>query len=224
MVNMKLFRLLLSITAACCVLDSMAQSPAPIAQLAAAFTAEPATERSRIAAERTSIEAISTNASAACYQNFFVNRCLDHVKATRLDALNGLRQQEIALNKAERKIKAAEQLSKIEEKSSPEKQRQDAEKRQAALRGSESRASSAAEKSKDRAAMQAQEKQHADVSRNRAESSLAKARERSEKQIAAAESVKKYVERQDKAEERQTRLKQELGKRTTASKPLPVPP
>ena len=96
-------------------------------------------ERLRISAERAKLEAAFAQEDSACYKRFWVNSCLDEVKARRSDALSDLRRQEIVLNDEARKAKAAEQLLKIEDKSSPEKLQQEADKRAQAVKESEDR-------------------------------------------------------------------------------------
>ncbi len=75
-------------------------------------------ERTRIQAERAREEAHYGQAEAACYARFVVTDCLRDVRVHRREALAKLRRQELALNDAERKRKALEQMERIEEKSS----------------------------------------------------------------------------------------------------------
>ena len=75
-------------------------------------------ERLRIASERANSQASFDVKSAACYKKFWVNKCLDDLKAERLGVMSDLRRQEVALNDLERKAKGAEQLQKLEEKAS----------------------------------------------------------------------------------------------------------
>ncbi|MDB5889825.1 MAG: hypothetical protein JWP47_656 [Polaromonas sp.] len=225
----KTYRWMLAVTlVAGCTLDSRAQGAldaaqqGPVLQAAQPAQAEQDAERARIAAERTRVEAAATDASADCYQKFFVNSCLDEIKTRRMAALNSLRNQQIALDENDRRAKAADQLSAIEAKSSPQRQREDAEKRQAALREFESRSQRAAQKEGDRAAAKAQEGQRLESSVKRMESSRAKSDERAQKQAAAADAAKKYKDRQDKALERRARFEQEQANRKSVSRPLPV--
>lgn len=69
-------------------------------------------ERAAIAAQRQSDEAV-------CYQRFSVEDCLRGVRAQVRDAEARLRSQEIDLNDAERKERAADRLRSIEEKQKP---------------------------------------------------------------------------------------------------------
>ena len=76
-------------------------------------------EHERIRSEREAIKARQVKAEAACYQRFAVEDCLREVRAEVRDALARLRSQEIELNDAERKEKAADRLKAIEEKQRP---------------------------------------------------------------------------------------------------------
>ncbi|MES2946043.1 MAG: hypothetical protein V4772_24510 [Pseudomonadota bacterium] len=202
----------------------MAQTPT-IALPEASRQATADAERTRISAERARLEAGFTNENAACYKIFFVNNCLEEVKNRQRDALADLRRQEVLLNEQDRKSKAAEQVRKTEERSSPEKQQQEADKRAEALKNFQSRAEREKQKDADRVTTQANEKTYSEATANRLKNSQNKANARSEKQAAAAEKVKQLNERQQKAKERQARhARDELARTKTPSKPLPVPP
>ena len=96
-------------------------------------------ERLRIGTDRSRLEAVFALEDTACYTRFFVNSCLDEVKVRRREVLADLRRQEIVLNDEARKSKAAEQLQKTEDKSSPEKLLQEAQKRAQAAKDFEDR-------------------------------------------------------------------------------------
>lgn len=74
------------------------------------------TERARIAAERSRINARFATEERACHQRFAVNDCLKTNRVWQRAQLDDLRRQEIALNDAERQRKGAEQLQKLDEK------------------------------------------------------------------------------------------------------------
>lgn len=76
-------------------------------------------EHERIRHEREAVKAQRTKDEAVCYQRFAVEDCLKGVRAQVRDAETRLRLQEIDLNDAERKEKAAERLKSIEEKQRP---------------------------------------------------------------------------------------------------------
>ena len=218
----KFFQLLLLVILGCWRMDGLAQSATAAVPQEAVARPAPDAERTRISAERAQIEAASAIESSACYQTFFVNNCLDKSKVRQMDALSILRRQEIVLNENERERKAADQLSKINEKASPEKQRADVEKRQAALREFESRAERASQKSDNLTVVPTGQEPGIDAANQRAANSQASAVKRAEKQAAGADNARKYKERQEKAEERRARFEQEQLKRKSPVKPLPV--
>lgn len=75
-------------------------------------------ERARLHEERAKVEAEFKVEEKACNAKFAVNDCLAKAKAKRRAAVSDLRRQEIALNDAERKRKAAERQRSIEERAS----------------------------------------------------------------------------------------------------------
>jgi hypothetical protein len=80
----------------------------------AAAAQDGADERTRIDAERRQVEARYAVEEAACRQRFFVTSCVDDAKARRREALDVLRQQELALDEAERRRRADERLRAVE--------------------------------------------------------------------------------------------------------------
>ena len=179
----------------------------------------------RITTERTRLEAGFTLEDTACYKKFLVNRCLDEVKARRRDALADLQRQEIVLNAEARKVKAADQFQKIEDKSSPEKLRQEADKQVQAAKDFDDRMARDKQKNADRAALQAGEKASAQASAGRVKSNQDKAAARTAKQTGEAEELRKYNERQSLAKERQARYARDKASLTkTPAKPLPAQP
>lgn len=77
-----------------------------------------ARERARIRAARASEQERSAELERACYARFAVNDCLIEVRRARRDVLADLRRQELSLNDAQRKRRAAEQLLRSDNKAS----------------------------------------------------------------------------------------------------------
>jgi len=73
-------------------------------------------EHERIRQERAAALAEFTARDAQCYQRFAVNDCLADVRKLRRDVLADLRRQELSLNDAQRKRRAADQLLRSDEK------------------------------------------------------------------------------------------------------------
>lgn len=82
----------------------------------AAAVMERRAEQERIHHEREVLSAVRQKEEAVCYQRFAVEDCLRGVRAKARDSEDRLRAQEVRLNDAERKEKAAERLNAIEEK------------------------------------------------------------------------------------------------------------
>jgi colicin import membrane protein len=199
-----------------------------------------AVQLARIAAERSQAEAAFRAQEKACYGKFAVNDCLNAAKAHRRQLLADLRRQEISINDAQRKRKAAEHLRAIEERSSPEKRQQESQGRTGALEKQRERESAAAQKAAERsskaqeAAERAAKKDGArsDPSHNpkaedqaRTENKQAEAAAaRSRRAEEAAKNVKRREQKQVDAEERRASVEQRLAERKKPkAQPLPTP-
>jgi colicin import membrane protein len=86
------------------------EAPTPTLQQAEAL------ERERIRQFRVVEQARFAAEEAQCYQRFAVNDCLQDVRRARRDVLADLRRQELSINDAQRKRRAAEQLLRADEK------------------------------------------------------------------------------------------------------------
>jgi hypothetical protein len=184
-----------------------------------------AAERARIAAERNKAEAEFRAQQNACYGKFAVNDCLSAVKAQRRQVLADLRRQEISLNDAQRKRKAAEHLRELEQRTAPDKQPEQAQRRAQNSDGHGDRESAVGRKAAERAADVASRPARAaareeQAARKQAEASAARA-QRAEQ---AARNVKKQQERLAKAEERKASRDKRLAERKKPpAQPLPPP-
>lgn len=197
------------------------------AQLPPAATASAPTadaERARISAERARREAGFAAEESACYKKFMVNNCLDDIRPRRRDAMADLKRQEVSLDEQDRKARAAEQIRKTEEKASPEKQQEAADRRSSALKDYGERMEREKQKNADRATVKSNEKASADSAADRVKQNQQKAADRSSKQAASEEEVRKFNERQEKAKERQARHERDQKSRTSPpAKSLPQP-
>ena len=204
-------------------LGTSTQIAAADAVTLAAVPLTPDAERVRITAERDRLEAGFNLENAACYQKFLVSNCLDEVKLRRRDALADLRRQEVTLNALERKAKAAGQIRKTEERSSPENQQQDAEKRAASLKDFQIRMDREKQKNAARAENQSNEPGKSAAEADRIRGQQEKAIERNNKQAAAPEALRKFNERQEKARERRAQHERDASNQTKPVQPLPLP-
>ena len=207
-----------------CSFATNAQTSSTGSSPAAPAPMTPDAERVRIAAERGALEGGFNLEAATCYKKILVNMCLDEIKPRRRDALADLRRQEIALNAMERKAKGADQVKKTEEKSSPENQRQDAEKRADALKDFQARIDREKQKKADRAAAQSGEQANSAALAKRIQDNQDKATVRNSKQAAATEEVKKFNERQESAKERQAQHDRDKSNQSKPAQSLPLPP
>ena len=206
-----------------CGFAANAQTSAAATSPVVAVPVTPDAERARINTERVKLEAAFNLEISACYKKILVNKCLDEIKPRRRDALADLRRQEITLNAMERKAKGAEQVKKTEEKSSPEKQQQDVEKRATALKDFQARMDREKRKNADRADAQSGEQTNSEALAKRIKGNQDKAIVRNSKQATAAEEVKKFNERQEKAKERRAQHDRDQLNQTKPAKSLPVP-
>ncbi len=76
-----------------------------------------AVERERIRQTRANAQAQFAAQETQCYARFAVNDCLAEVRGHRREVLGDLRRQEISLNDAQRKRRAADQLLRSDERS-----------------------------------------------------------------------------------------------------------
>jgi colicin import membrane protein len=95
------------ILASAWAVQAFGQSSAPL---------DEAAERVRIQQERETLLTWVAQAERDCYQRFAVNDCLADVRSTRRAELASLRRQEVALDDARRRQRAAEQLLRSDEK------------------------------------------------------------------------------------------------------------
>jgi colicin import membrane protein len=130
------------------------------AAAAHAQSPEDAAERERIAGERAVAEGRYVEAQKVCRGKFAVNDCLEKARREHNDVVSGLKRQERVLNDAERKRRAAERQKEIDERSSPERQKEAAEKRAKSVAEQQERDARASEKAAKRAADDAERQKH----------------------------------------------------------------
>ena len=185
----------------------------------------PRAERDRIQAERDRVEARFTNAQVACYQKFAVTVCVGGARLVRREALADLRRQEVSLNAVEAKRRGAEQLSRTEEKSSPEAERDAANRRVEALEAQQKRQASADDKAAAKAtAGLTTDARVAEESERAAKRAQAQAERAAKARVAALEQ-KKYADKQKEGQERaQDRRKRLAGQPASSAQPLESPP
>ena len=184
-------------------------------------------DRSRIATERSRAQAGFAIEDSACYKRFWVNDCLDAVKARRLELLADLRRQEVALNDQERKAQGAQQLQKIEEKQSLAHQQVQADALTLAANKSRTKIDRGASKTEGSNPPEAQQATRAQANRSAAADRLKankdKVTGRAQKQQMDAQEAQKFQAKQQKAKERQEKNKASQTSKTKAPS-LPLAP
>jgi hypothetical protein len=181
-------------------------------------------QRARISAERTRLEAGFSAENAVCYEKFAVNSCLDKISAKRRQAMAELRRQEILLNDEERKRRGEEQIRKTQEKSSPEKLQEAAERRAKAAQDYQSRLKTGKGQPKESASVLSSESAARSAYAQKLKDQQNKAQLRTQRQAADAENAKKFEVRQKEAQARQAQHDADQLKRGNApGKSLPLP-
>ncbi|MBH2009318.1 MAG: hypothetical protein I8H71_06430 [Xanthomonadaceae bacterium] len=181
-------------------------------------------QRAAISAERSRLEAGFLTEDAACYKKFAVNSCLGQVNTRRREAMADLRRQEILLNDEERKLKGAQQIRKTEEKSSPEKLQQEAERRSKAVEDYQGRLTREKDKQQERGVAAANEAAAREANTAKLRAHQKKIQARSEQQAGTVEKAKEFDARQAEALERRAKHEADQLKRVKPpAKPLPLP-
>ncbi len=183
-----------------------------------------AREHARIAAERSAARATFAQEEKACYSKFAVSDCLTDVRRRQRVVMADLKRQEVVVNDAERKRKAAEQASRLEQRNDSKREESADAKMQSSLRGQQEREQRAAGKSADRAAAQAAEASNRESFEARKQASLGKQVARDEKAANAAQQRQRFEAKQLEAEENRKR-RATLHRKSSKPKaqPLPVP-
>lgn len=194
---------------------------------------EAAGERARIAAERARAEKTFQAEQKACYSKFSVSGCIDDAGARRSARLADLRRQEIVLNDAQRKARAADRVKELEGKQADEARKQS----EAAAKGNE-KAAARERRAEDKAAKARQRAEKAQGNAAKAEAGprgsgpagkpTDKPVQRAplEKQPDIEESRQRYEQRQLDAQAHRASVEQRAAeqKKKKPVQPLPVPP
>ena len=167
-------------------------------------------ERGRIAAERNQAQTRLAAQEVACYKTFAVNDCLKAARSQRREQMSDLRRQELSLNEAQRKRRAADRLHSIEERQSAQKQEDTAAQRAEAVVRQQDKKDALGKRSAERAQTSA--------------SAPVRTARKPASHDSAAE-LRRSQQRQQEAQERRDRVaKRLLESARSGVKPLPVPP
>lgn len=173
---------------------------------------ERAAERSRITAERQKLEADFKAAEAVCFRQFFANNCRDKLLPPYRQRLADLRRQEILINEVERKISAADQLLKTEEKLKLQQQQQ-LDQASKVQQDAANQAERARQKEVDQGNSAEQAEANKADMQTKLENKQSKAVETATKRAQAAANVEATLKRQEQAAksraDREKRLREE---------------
>jgi hypothetical protein len=212
---MKFFLFLL-----CCCLSL----GAAIAQSPAQEKAANALERSKVAAERARLEAGFQAEEAACKSRFAVNACLQEIRTRRSEAMADLRRQDILINEADRKARAADQIKKTEDKSNLERKQHRAEKEKKAQQENDRLAKRSDQRGQSQAKSAADASANLEAAQTRQKNSQSKAGEAKTRDEQAAANVQNAKVRAEKAAQNQAERDKRLKDKTNSTrKPLPAP-
>jgi colicin import membrane protein len=190
---------------------SAAESPAVTSRTVGGGLS-PEAERSRIQAERALLEQRFAQVQAACYQKFAVEICLSDARGVRREALADLRRQDVALNAAQARLKGAEQLSRVDTKTSSQADLDSAVQRAVALEKQQVRQAGADEKVANRAAAgQGASPKASDGGPTRAEKKAQSQGDPAAKARAAALKQKSYDEKQKQAQQKAAQRRKRLA-------------
>lgn len=138
--------LLMAVATATASLPLLAQS------VATAGNTDMAAERSRLTAERTTVDRNFEDERAVCFKKFVVESCLEDSRKRKRDALDNIKRQEAIINDAERKRRGAAALDRLDEKSTPQRTQEAADQRDKALKSQADREQRAADHASGREA------------------------------------------------------------------------
>jgi hypothetical protein len=181
--------------------------------------ADDAAERQRIAAEQAEVEKAYATREAECRRRFIVTSCLDAARRDRREAVERLRQQEVVLDEAQRKQRAAQRIEEIRSKvSADEAKRREAEARVQARE---------AKQQEQAARVEAAASAASAPSAAAAASAPVRARTPTTKRpVDAEKAAQAYEKRQQQAQEHRAAVEQRNAERAAKgkpSKPLPAP-
>lgn len=183
------------------------------------------TERSRIAAERSQAEARFAAQEVACYQIFAVNDCLKAAKSQRRERLSDLRRQDLTLNEAERKRRASDRVSGIDERNSAQSQQEAAAQRAESVQRLRQRQDEMAKRAAERVRDPGSAPVRATKARPEARDPIEAVPKVKPARIHdSAEAVRRSQLRQQEAQERRDRVARRLAEGRKNVQPLPLAP
>lgn len=181
-------------------------------------------ELARIRSQQAEIEATYAADERGCYQKFAVYDCIGQARVTRREALADLRRQELAINAAEAKRRGAEQLSKTEERATPQAMREAEQRLLEAQTNQQEHLKSIDERSAERARLSQEAPVRAGEAKARDEARAAAVKERAARLDTQAASRREFEEKQQAAKKRQEDNKKRQQERKAATATPPTTP
>ncbi len=170
-------------------------------------------ERSRIAAERSTLEQRGVQERTACYQKFAVQDCLNESRRRSRAALDQLRRDDARVNDIERRERGNAALERLDQKNAPQPTQDTAARRAQALKSQQDRmdraagqaagrASEAAQAADRRRAFEDKQRSHADRQTRQAERRVEAPKERERHEDKLRRAAEHEAERERRNAER----------------------
>ncbi len=215
-------------TALCLVLAFLAGVAFPVVAAAQTETAAgllaAETELARIRTNRARLEDAFASEERACYQKFAVNDCVGRARVTRREAVADLRRQELAINAAEARRRGADQISKTEEKLSPQAMRETEQRLLDAQASQQERLKSIDERATERERVAREAPDRARALKERVDANAVAQAERAAKTDTRTASQQEFEQKQQAARKRQEDQRKRLLERKNSAVAPPSTP
>ena len=195
---------------------------------AAAEQRERDAERGRIDAQRKAVNARLAKEEAACYQQFVVDSCLRKARLAARQEDGVLRNRELQINDAERRVRASDRMRTIEEHQMQQQEKQEA----GAQRAADSEANAAARGDSRANERQQREQQAGQRAADKTAREAAHAAEMAKRNATEPSRVERarmrFEAKQQKAAERRAKHEKDMADAAASGRkpvaPLPPPP
>ncbi|MDB5826370.1 MAG: hypothetical protein JWQ73_590 [Variovorax sp.] len=199
--------------------------PLSAQSVATAGNTDFAAERSRLTAERATVDKNFDNERAACFKKFAVESCLEDSRRSKRDALDNIKRQEAIINDAERKRRGAAALDRLDEKSAPQRAEDAAKQRDQALKSQATREQRAADHTTGREATAAGEAAKREQFENKQKEHAEHLAKNAKSSAQAPVEQKQFDDKVQKAEAHRADIQKRNAERTKPrSASLPPPP
>ncbi len=204
-----------------------ASSPVWAQSVAAVGNTDMAAERSRLTAERATIDMNFENERTACFKKFAVESCLEDSRLSKRASLDNIKRQEAIINDVERKRRGAVALDQLDQKSTPQRAQEAAQQRDESVKSQAAREQRAADRTTGREAAAAGEAVKREQFENRQKEHAEHLAKMAQSRAAASLEQQQFDDKVKKAEAHRaeiTKRNAESTKPRSASLPPPPPP